>query len=318
VDQYLEDLVRSGIVEGERHWNECRLVLMQIGTACKWKYVADIDAEQFKKWQDEGRRAGRAPRTLNKRLQALAHFVKWAKKPPRRWFAGNPLDGVERMKEGQAGKRRIRRAYTLEEFRRLMEVTPADRAVVYAVAAFSGLRKVELKRLQKRDCDPRGDRPRWHLRPEVSKNGLAWNLPMLPECAELLLPLWERATTPESPLFGGSGRRGHPKKGEIPLPKISTLYEDLERAGIARKDDRGRHADFHCFRYLFCKTVGQKLPIQKVKVLMRHLTLQMTADLYGQLEMEDVAEEVWDLPNLFQERPKDAVKGGTPANTPAA
>ncbi|HEV3256439.1 MAG TPA: hypothetical protein VG013_06110 [Gemmataceae bacterium] len=32
---------------------------------------------------------------------------------------------------------------------------------------------------------------------------------------------------------------------------------------------------------------------------MRHLTLQMTADLYGQLEMEDVAEEVWTLPALF-------------------
>jgi len=41
------------------------------------------------------------------------------------------------------------------------------------------------------------------------------------------------------------------------------------------------------------------LPIQTVKLLMRHLTLGMTADLYADLEMEDVAEEVWVLPALF-------------------
>ena len=56
----------------------------------------------------------------------------------------------------------------------------------------------------------------------------------------------------------------------------------------------------HSFRYFFCRTVGTVLPIQKVKLRMRHLTLQMTADLYGGLEIADVAEEVWMLPPLFR------------------
>jgi hypothetical protein len=128
---------------------------------------------------------------------------------------------------------------------------------------------------------------------------------MLPECAAVLRPLWEALPSPGSLVFGAGrgdekGRRGRPRNDTGPgVPKITSLYEDLHRAGIDRVDARGRHADFHSLRYTFCKTVGTALPIQKVKLLMRHLTLGMTADLYADLEMEDVAEEVWDLPPLF-------------------
>jgi integrase len=192
--------------------------------------------------------------------------------------------------------------------------------VVYEVAAYSGLRREELRRLQKCDLDPTGPRPRWHLCPEVSKNGLPWNLPMLPECAAVLRPLWEALPSPESLLFGaglaGKGRRGRPRKDTGPgVPKITSLYEDLRRAGVERVDARGRHADFHSFRYTFCKTVGAVLPIQKVKLLMRHLTLGMTADLYADLEMEDVAEEVWDLPPLFRRSEANPPAGGTADGT---
>jgi hypothetical protein len=43
----------------------------------------------------------------------------------------------------------------------------------------------------------------------------------------------------------------------------------------------------------------QILPIQKVKTLMRHSTIKLSADLYSELGTEDMAEEVWTLPNLF-------------------
>ncbi len=47
--------------------------------------------------------------------------------------------------------------------------------------------------------------------------------------------------------------------------------------------------------------MGERLPIQKAKVLMCHSTIKLTADLYGELGMEDVAEEVWTLPRLSPE-----------------
>ena len=63
-------------------------------------------------------------------------------------------------------------------------------------------------------------------------------------------------------------------------------------------DDYGRHADFHSFRYTFCRLMGEVLPIQIVKVLMRHQTIGLTADLYGKLGIDDLGEKVWTLPSL--------------------
>src|SRR5438067_11555725 len=89
------------------------------------------------------------------------------------------------------------------------------------------------------------------------------------------------------------------RKGKRTLiPRVATLHEDLTRANVPRNGPDGRVADFHSFRYTFCRLMGERLPIQKVKVLMGHGTLKLTADLYGELGMEDVAEDVWTLPPL--------------------
>jgi hypothetical protein len=41
------------------------------------------------------------------------------------------------------------------------------------------------------------------------------------------------------------------------------------------------------------------MPIQKVKVLMRHKTISQTVNTYMELGLADIGEEVWNLPNLF-------------------
>jgi integrase len=304
--EYLADLVRRGSPKGGSHYDDVEEQLAKVARDCGWQTLADVTADSFAAFLDGLRNTGRAPRTLNKYHQCADAFLDWCRSPPRCWLGTNPLDGMARAKGGRQARRRLRRAYAPDELARLLAAAPDRRRIVYEVAAYSGLRREELRRLQKCDCDPTGPRPRWHLRPEVSKNGLAWNLPMLPECAAVLRPLWEALPSPGSLVFGAGrgdekGQRGRPRNDTGPgVPKITSLYEDLQRAGVDRVDVRGRHADFHSFRYTFCKTVGTALPIQKVKLLMRHLTLGMTADLYADLEMEDVAEEVWDLPPLFR------------------
>jgi integrase len=163
----------------------------------------------------------------------------------------------------------------------------SPRRTVYLIASLSGLRRKELRRLEKRDCTPTGEKATWHLRPEIDKAGRGDKIPMLPECAEILLPIWESAPTPTSRLFK---RISH----------TSVLHNDLKRVGIPRQDERGRWADFHSFRYTFCTFVGKKLPIQKVKMLMRQSTIQLTADLYTDLGLEEIGENVWTLPRHIQ------------------
>ena len=161
--------------------------------------------------------------------------------------------------------------------------------MVYLIASLSGLRRKELRRLEKRDCTPTGEKPIWHLRPEIDKAGRGDKIPMLPECAEIILPIWESRPDADQPLCSSAC-----------LSHTSVLHNDLKRAGIARQDERGRWADFHSFRYTFCTFVGKTLPIQQVKILMRHSTIQLTADLYTDLGLEEIGENVWTLPRLIQ------------------
>lgn len=83
------------------------------------------------------------------------------------------------------------------------------------------------------------------------------------------------------------------------IPRVDSLYLDMAAANIARQDGRGRWADFHSFRYFFCTQMAAIYPIQKVKALMRHCSINQTADLYLDLGLTDVAEDCWFLEPLF-------------------
>ena len=52
-------------------------------------------------------------------------------------------------------------------------------------------------------------------------------------------------------------------------------------------------------RYTFCRLMEEVQPIQIVKVLMRHATIALTADLYGKLGIDDLEEKVWNLPSVL-------------------
>jgi hypothetical protein len=90
-----------------------------------------------------------------------------------------------------------------------------------------------------------------------------------------------------------------PNRNHLARQHVAALHTDLDRAGIPRQDERGRWADFYSFRYTFCTWMGRRYPIQKVKELRRHSTIKLTADLYTDLGIDDVAEEAWALNRLF-------------------
>ncbi len=137
------------------------------------------------------------------------------------------------------------------------------------------------------DADPEGDRPRWHVRPAITKNGRGAELPMLPDCARALLPRWS-VLAPTAPI--------------LIVPHIQTWHAHLTKAGIPEQDERGRWADFHSLRYTFCTWMSRRHPLEVVQRLMRHSTIKLTADLYNDLSLEDMGKTVWSLPFLFSSR----------------
>jgi integrase len=134
------------------------------------------------------------------------------------------------------------------------------------------------------DAGPEGDKPRWRVCPEITKNGRGAELPMLPDCARAMLPRWS-LLTPAAPL--------------VIVPHIQAWHAHLLKAGIAEQDERGRWADFHSLRYTFGTWMSRQHPIEVVQRLMRHSTIKLTADLYTDLGLEDIGKTVWSLPPLF-------------------
>jgi integrase len=280
-----------------------RRQLTRLATDLAWSTPKDARAHALTEWLAARAIGGMAPRTQNHYATRVKAFLNFCVEQG--WVAENPLARVKLAKVGQKGRRRLRRAYATDELQALFTRVPEPRRAVYRVASLCGLRRKELKLLQKEDLTPIGPAPCWHMRPSIDKTGRGDRVPMLPDCADLLRPLWEAAKPGERIFPSGKGRAG--------IATHVTLNADLAAAGIPKVDARGRHADFHSFRYTFCSMMGRVLPIQKVKVLMRHSTISLTADLYTDLGIDDVAEGVWMLPRLnitgeFARNPESALQ----------
>lgn len=249
------------------------------------------DQARKRGWNRKPGRLGPASaRTCNAYRDSLAALCSWCVE--RGWLVANPIDRVAKTSLGRPGdtskRPRARRALTLAEFQALTTCAKVQpwRRVLYQVAGLSGLRGLELHLLQ--PCDfTLGVRPRFHLRPEITKGKRLDTVPMLPECAALLGRLAD-GLSPDARVF--------PRR-----PNHHTVERDLERAKVARRDYRGRFANFHSLRYFFCTLVGKELPIQRVRQLMRHQDIRTTCNLYLDLGIEDVADQLAALPELFKE-----------------
>ena len=57
--------------------------------------------------------------------------------------------------------------------------------------------------------------------------------------------------------------------------------------------------DFHCFRYFFYTLCAKHMPIQMVRLLMRHRDIRQTCNLYMDLGLTDLKDELLKLPPLI-------------------
>ncbi len=101
------------------------------------------------------------------------------------------------------------------------------------------------------------------------------------------------------------------------MPRIKTLDRDLNRAGLEKRNAEGRSLDFHALRYFFCTQMARSMPIQKVRMLMRHQTMRQTCDLYLDLGIDDIGGDVWTLSPLGLTPPTPEARTGPVEETRA-
>lgn len=261
----IEDFIRSREGLGRDHKYLCGIEqqLLRLARESGWKRTHEITLDSFEKWRASHKLS---PKTLNEYLTTANTFLNWMVKTLR--IPANPLQHADRVGTGNYEKR-TRRAVTYEQLQKLFAVSE-QHGTLYKVAAFTGLRRGELQKLQWKDVQLDGDKPCIHARATTTKNGKQASLPLHPEVAEALRN--RRDTHPHTrgaePVF-------------LKMPDIDRYKRDLKLAGIPYTDERGHVFDFHALR----KTFGTLLAANGVHPreameLMRHSDLKLTTKIY--------------------------------------
>jgi integrase len=145
----------------------------KVFTDCGWRFMRDVSATEFEAWRNSERAKGAKPKTLNEYLGHLRSFFGWMEN--RGMILANPL---RLLKPLRVVREDSKRAFTLQELQRLVAAVPRYRACVYTLAAFTGLRKAELRSLIWNRVRLDGKLPVIELEAKLTKNRKGGTLPL--------------------------------------------------------------------------------------------------------------------------------------------
>lgn len=254
--EYLANVEKNG--RTSEHIRLIKLRFLAVAEACSWRCMSDVKARTFIDWRNAQTKY--QTRTLNNFFDAARAFFNWV---DRNYEIPNPLSRVESL-EVPVKYPQGPRAFTENELQGLFAVAKPRRRFFYRVMAFSGLRRIEAKRLLWGDVIL-DDAPRFQLRAEATKARRADVLPILSTLADEL-----RAARPENW-----------KPNMLVFPRgvadVETLRRDMQLAGVPLLDSLERPAGIHTFRRTFISQL-QKAEVHSrvIAQLARHKSLRMT------------------------------------------
>lgn len=277
VDEYCDELVQTG--RAKKYISNAKLYLKNTATACAWKALGDANREALKNHLESKQTGGTAARTLNNILSTHRAFFAWCVQLQR--MDENPCDHIKRF-DAASDRRRIRRALQPDDVSKLLAVA-GTRELVYRLALASGLRRLELKRLQWGDVQLDGNRPCLTLRAEATKSKRADVLPLSADIARRLTEARPAHVQSKDPVFSR-------------VPKFETWLADLGRAKLEYKVD-GKLLGFHSLRATFFSELQRRgLSPQTVMALGRHRDYRLTWDSYTDKSFIDTFGAVQTLP----------------------
>lgn len=205
------------------------------------------------------------------------------------------------MPKGSKGRKMKGGALVGEQFDRMIDavskVRPKDTAewVRYLTGLWlSGLRLQESVTLSWEAESPfavdlTGRRPRFRIKGTDQKNGNDQLLPLTPDFAEFLLQ------TPEGQRHGRVFKLNEVETG-IPITGHSTgqlVAKIGEAARIVVNAVEGKTASAHDLRRTFASRWAKRVAPAILQKLMRHASIQTTMGYYVDLDVDEMADELW-------------------------
>ena len=250
--------------------------LYTLAKACGWHTLTDISALEFLEWR---RRERASAKTLNEYLGGIRRLLTWVRKQYGITIA--VLDGVEYMDERGVGTFE-RRALTLQEAQRLLNVAPPERRLIYVLALSTGLRRAEMESLTWGDIELDADQPYLRVRAKFTKNRKDAFIPLIPQTVDVL-----RTVRP----VGVSSNVAVLPNG-VPRNRRA-LRRDMEAAGIPVMDGNGRKFDLHALRTTCCTfLLAAGVPARLVQEIMRHSDIRLTTKNYADMSRSPLRESM--------------------------
>jgi len=284
---YKKYLIAKG--SSPRHVEQQRRRIRHVLKSIKAKCLQDVDRQRILTTLEDQRKKNKTGiSTMNCYIVAVKSFTRWAWRE--RLIGEDPLVGLQR-RNAETDRRRKRRALTKAEFETLVLATqkskrsylgcdyhfpPSTRAMLYTVAAYTGLRASEVASLKKQNFD--FEAMTFSVEAENAKNKRATTLPLSPILASKL-KAWFPSLSSDR-LFPGSWADRF-LAGRF-------LKRDLKRTKIDRTG-----VDFHSLRVTFItwlSIAGVSMP--KAQKLARHSDPKLTMNVYTSLNCDDLRDAV--------------------------
>jgi integrase len=276
-----------------KHVRQTERAIISTLTASGAEFPADLNRERLESALARIRREGKSARTYNYHLTAVRGFFRWMVRQHR--LDHNPLDHLAKLNV-ETDQRRVRRVIDQAQLADLIGATaagkafrglePADRVILYQVAAFTGLRCGELSSLTPESFALASRPPTVTVPPRRSKRRREDVLPLHPDLAEIL-GLWLVGKEPRQRVFPGTWHRR----------AADMLKIDLLSAGIPYTDEQDHVFDFHGLRGTFITNLARAgLHPRVAQQLARHSDINLTMNVYTKLGLSDLADGVRQLP----------------------
>lgn len=295
--EHLEEFQRYLIAKGDTktHVQQTGRLIRDLLDGCGFFKISDLSAARLQEWLHLKKESGRSPRTCNAYLIAAKSFTHWLVRERR--TREDPFGYVSRLNQS-VDVRRKRRALTSEQFERLIavahgskpfrRVSGPDRALLYLVAGYTGLRASELASLIPKSFDLESMPATVTVEAGHSKHRKRDVLPLRHDLAERLRD-WLRDRVRDKPLWPKPAL----KEGSL------LIQRDLALAGIPYRDESGCVFDFHSLRHHFLSALAQcGVHPKTAQLLARHSSIVLTMDRYSHVSLADTAGALDSLPAL--------------------
>ncbi len=324
IDKFKEHLDHRDITEKQRL--EVISRLKKIVAGAKIRTINEITATKVQDFLKTLRDAGGSRQTSNHYFRAIQQFTLWLVKT--RKLIENPLSEMRKLNT-QVDRRHDRRPLNDEEFQRLLEAAEAgkpdqtipgpDRAMMYALAAWTGYRRSELASLTPSSFNLDSTPPIATVSAAYTKRKRTDTQVLHPILVERLRKwLASKALPPNAILFpvsdkvpGGVDRRTSEmmmndlnaarkkwiEEGKTPKEKLAREHSDF----LKYKDSQNRFADFHANRHTFITNLSKaKVSPKLAQELARHSDIRLTLGIYTHTDLDEKQRAVESLPKPWE------------------